>query len=264
MLCLALLLTPATATPGAGPHRVDGFTEPFRTVEVATTEVGIITALNVREGDRVSRGQVVATLDDDLQLAWLSIAEKNCALRGRLASAQAEQRLRAVRLEKLEPLERAGHARPEEVERARADLAIAEAQVLAAEEDLVIRQLEYSKTAIQLERRKIQAPLDGIVASVLKEPGEFVAPTDPYVLTVVQLDRLFAVFSIPSPQAESIQVGNDCRLLLAGQMVAGKVAQVAPLTDAESDTVRVKVRIDNAAGEYRSGQRCSLLLPEPP
>ena len=33
---------------------------------------------------------------------------------------------------------------------------------------------------------------------------------------------------------------------------------VAPITDAESGTVRVKVRIDNPNGNYRSGERWTL------
>jgi hypothetical protein len=35
------------------------------------------------------------------------------------------------------------------------------------------------------------------------------------------------------------------------------------VTDARSGTVTVKARIDNAAGRYRSGERCLLLPPTP-
>jgi multidrug efflux pump subunit AcrA (membrane-fusion protein) len=151
----------------------------LRSVEVATKEVGIVTAIRVLEGSRVERGDVLATLDDEVQRALLSIASKTLELRGRYESATAEAELRRQRLQKLESLHGTGHARREEVERAKADLAIAKAQVLAAEEELLLRKLEYDRTAIQ-----------------------------------------------------------------------------------ESDTVRVRIRIDNQSGEFRSGQRCALLLPD--
>jgi RND family efflux transporter MFP subunit len=243
--------------------RVDGFTEPYKAVDVATTEVGILTDVMVGEGEVVEKGHVVATLDNEVQISLLSIAEKNLELRGRFESAKAEHELRQQRLGKLEALQNAGHARREEVERARADLAIAGAQVLAAEEELAVRKLELDKTEIQVARRQVIAPLDGIVATVYKGAGEFVAPTDPQVLTVVQLDQLLAVFSVPSKDVDQIDLDMILDVAIGGTVVEGKVERIAPLTDAESDTVRVKLWIDNQDGVYRSGQRCSLLIPDP-
>ena len=253
-----LAATPSLVRAG----RVDGFTEPSRSVEVATTEVGIVTTIRVLEGSRVERGDVLATLDDEVQRALLSIASKNLELRGRHESATAEAELRRQRLQKLESLHGTGHARREEVERAKADFAIAKAQVLVAEEELLLRKLEYDRTAIQVQRRIILAPVSGVVAIILKEPGEFVAPTDPHLLRLVQLDELLATFSVPSNSAERLTVGSKARVALHGRVVEGILDRIAPLTDAESDTVRVRIRIDNKSGEFRSGQRCSLLLPD--
>jgi multidrug efflux pump subunit AcrA (membrane-fusion protein) len=42
----------------------------------------------------------------------------------------------------------------------------------------------------------------------------------------------------------------------------GTIEFISPVTDAESGTVRVKVRMDNRSGLFRSGQRCSLQLPD--
>ena len=261
MQVLAVLLVGSLPAPCVA-GRVDGFTEPLRSVDVATTEIGIVKELRVHEGDRVDKGTILATLDDEVQTALLSIAHKNLQLRGRRRSAEAELQLRRQRLTKLESLSRSGHARQEEVERARADLAIAEAQLLAAEEELAIRQLEYNKAAIQVQRRKITAPLSGVVAIVMKEPGEFVAPTDPYLLKLVQLDQLMATFSVQSTVAEQFEVGQPSRIAVGGQVIQGRLERMAPITDAESDTVRIKIRIDNTEGAFRSGERCSLLLPD--
>jgi len=243
---------------------VDGFTEPYRSVNVAAAEIGIIAEMKVREGDVVSKGQVLATLDNELQKALLAIAQKNVDARGRLESTRVELALRAHRLEKLEALLQKGHARHDEVERARADAAIAQANVLSAEEDHTIRELEQQKIAVQLQRRNVLAPIDGVVTDVHKDEGEYVAPTDPYVLHMVQLERLWATFSIPGSHATALNVGDrvPVRVAAGTAAVEGVLEYVAPVTDAESGTVRLKVRLDNPDGAYRSGQRCSLQLPD--
>jgi len=258
-ICAALLMFAASASG----LDVDGFTEPYRSVDVAAAEIGIIAEMKVREGDVVSKGQVLATLDNELQKALLAIAQKNVDARGRLESARAELALRAHHLEKLETLLQKGHARHDEVERARADVAIAQANVLSAEEEHTVRQLEHQKIAVQLQRRNVLAPIDGVVTDIHKDEGEYVAPTDPYVLHMVQLERLWATFSIPGSHAAALNVGDrvPVRVASSATAVEGVLEYVAPITDAESGTVRVKVRLDNPDGAYRSGQRCSLQLP---
>jgi hypothetical protein len=79
-------------------------------------------------------------------------------------------------------------------------------------------------------------------------------------MTVVQLDPLRVVFSLPTPIAARWSVGSAVALELpeSGAKPRGKVEFVAPVTEAESGTVRVKVLIDNAAGAYRCGVRCLL------
>jgi RND family efflux transporter MFP subunit len=252
------------ATDPARASHVDGFTEPYRSVNVSTTETGIIRTIEVHEGDAVEAGQVLATLDSEVHAALLAIAEENMNAQGRLDASRAELELRSNRLEKLEDLRLKGFARQEEVERARADVAIAKAQVVSAREELLVRKLEYEKIKIQLERRTVRAPLAGVVTVVHKEPGEFVAPNAPELLKLVQLDWLLAVFSIPSHQALLLTAGQTVIVRLADGLrpLEGTIEFISPVTDAESGTVRVKVRMDNRSGLFRSGQRCSLQLPD--
>ena len=107
-----------------------------------------------------------------------------------------------------------------------------------------------------------RAPMDGVVSAIHKEIGEYVAPTDPHIMNIVQLDRLQAVFSVPSEDATTLRTGDSVaiRLSATNVSVTGVVEFVAPVTDAESGTVRVKVRMENPQSTYRSGQRCSLRL----
>lgn len=254
----------ALVTGLASATEVDGFTEPYRVVNVASLEMGGLTSVLVREGDTVHKGQALATLDDDVLLAMLELAEKDMNAVGRLESARAEYQLRADRLAKLQQLRAKGFARQEEVDRADTEQRIARAHLRSAEEEQQLKRLEYQKVKIQLQRRTIRAPLDGTVTVVQKEVGEFVSPSDPIVLQMVDLVRMLANFSVPSEQAAHWKLGEPAvvQFPAQGRTVRGSIEFIAPVTDAESGTVRVKVRIDNSKGEYRSGERCTLQLPD--
>ncbi len=265
-LALAVAASLTVTTTPSQASQLDGFIEPYRTVNVGTAELGIIESLDVCEGDVVQQGQVLAVLDSDVYKSIVAIAAEQMKARGRLESAQAELRLRQNRLAKLVELRENGHARQEEVERARTDAAISEAQVLAAREELLVRKLEHDKALVQLERRTIRAPLDGVITKSHKQQGEFVAPNDPFLFTLVQLNPLLATFSVPSHEVGSLRTGQKVIVTIVGNdvRVNGIVELVSPVTDAESGTVRVKVRIDNPQGVYRSGERCLLLVPPAP
>jgi RND family efflux transporter MFP subunit len=262
VLILTVVLGPSAASAAA--EQVDGFTQPYRIIDVAAAEAGIITQIEVREGDSVKQGQTVATLDNDVHLALLAIAEKSMNSKGKLDSARAELELQKDRLKRFQALREHGHARQEEVDRTRTEVAIAEGQVTAAQEELAIREMEYRKIVTQLERRVIRSPIDGVIAKRHKDEGEFVAPNSPETFTVVQLDPLLAAFSVMSAQAGKLRTGQEVEVRFAGvgQPAKGTIEFIAPVTDAESGTVLVKVRIDNPDGSYRSGERCSIRLPE--
>ena len=239
---------------------LDGFTEPYRTIHVAASETGIITKIHVREGDVVKEGQLLAQLDDDVHLALLAIAEQAMNAKGRLDTTLADLELKTSRCEKLKRLRADGHARQEEVDRAATELAVAEGQVETAREDLLIKRLEFDKLRTQLERRSIRCTTDGVVAELHKNEGEFVAPNDPELLTVVELDPLVAVFSIMRPLADRLKVDSTLKVRFpeSKDEVKGTIEFISPITDAESGTVRIKIRVDNPEGRYRSGERCVI------
>jgi RND family efflux transporter MFP subunit len=250
------------AVPGSAVAlELEGFTEPFRTIRVAADESGTVEDVFVREGQTVEADQPLARLNSDVHEALLAIAEQNAQAGGRLDAASADLQLKQNRLQKLRPLRLEGHARQEEVDRAAADVAVAEANVRTAQEELVTRHLEYEKIKTQIARRTVRSPVPGVVTTLHKEVGEFVAPNNPDLLTLVQVDRLLANFTLMGPQAEKLQLDQEITIeFSSGSRTTGVVEFISPVTNAESGTVLVKLRIDNSAGGFRSGQRCKIRI----
>jgi RND family efflux transporter MFP subunit len=258
MICLATI-QPVFAV------EVEGFTQPFRTVNVAAPDAGIIDTIAARVGSVVAKGQILVQLDTEVHSLLVESARAKMEARGHLESSRAELKLRSLRLEKLKEVLDRGYGRQEEVERAQADVDIAAAQVLGVEDDLLIKKLDYRRLKVELDRRTIRAPLSGVVSQNLKEEGEFVAPNDPDVLTLVQLDPLLARFSLRRSHAIGIQLGQTVTVGFPYETdtVKGVIDEISPIIDAESGTLRVKVRLENPDGIYDSGQRCTLHLPDP-
>ncbi len=261
VLILATILLVGVSATAA--DEVEGFLKPFREIDAAASESGIISQIDVREGQRVKEGDVLAVLHQDVLRATLEIASKAKDARGQLESAVADLRVKAERLANLEALLKNDHASQEEVDRATGEKDVAEAHVLAAKELIQVKELEYIRIQEQLEERTVRAPIDGVITQMHKDKGESVCPIDAIVLTVVQLDPLLANFSIPSRQASDLAGGRTVQLRIdsAAEPTDGTVEFVSPVVNAKSGTVMIKVRLPNPDGQYRSGEKCTLILP---
>jgi multidrug efflux pump subunit AcrA (membrane-fusion protein) len=131
------------------------------------------------------------------------------------------------------------------------------------EEELVVKRLDYERAKIQWERRTVRAPASGVVLRLHKDVGEFIGPSDPQLLTIVQLNPLLAVFAVPSRAARLLRAEQDvvvCFPEAGGGNFKGTVHFVSPVVDGKSGTMRVEVLLDNADGKLYSGDPCSLLI----
>jgi RND family efflux transporter MFP subunit len=256
----------ASSAQIASAQTVESFTEPCRKVDLVPAESGVLRSLDVREGDQVAKNQRLGALDCEVQEIALAIARANLDARGQLESAAAERDLRKSRLAKFQELQSSGHATNDEVERAIADLAVAEANFLAATEKRKIDELEYRRISALIERRILKSPIDGVVTRLYKEEAEFVGGTTAPFMTIMQLDPLRITFSVPNSHAQALRVGQSVPLALpeSKRRAVGQVEFVSPVTDAESGTVRVKVLLKNSDGHYRSGVRCEIELGTTP
>lgn len=241
---------------------IRGFVEPFRDIDLATSEMGTLAYINVKEGDRVSQGQVLAGLDESVLQAALDVADKTKAARGRLDSAKEELALHTDRLAKITELHHRQHASAEELARAESQKRVAEAQVRAVLEELEVKAAEHARIDAQLNQKRIKSPIDGIVTQLFKDAGEFISASDPIVVKVVQLDTLLVEFPVPAQAARDFQAGTKAPLRVGADRTdtEGLVEFVSPTTDAQSNTIRVKIKIDNAEGRFHSGDSCWLTV----
>lgn len=229
-LGIALVLSSAAR---AEDPAILGYTEPSRIITVSAGDIGVLAEMLVKEGDAVKKGEVLARLDTSVLNAELEIA-------------RAEAKLAATRNQRVLDLAQSTRVTPEELEKARTELVIKEAQV---------RRID-----AMIEIRTMRSPVDGVVTEIKRDPSESVTVASPHVLTVVQIDRLTVNLFLPPARVENLRNGGKAELLLLDpeRRVPAIVEFVSPLIDAASGTVRVKFAIENPTGEIRSGGRCTL------
>jgi len=270
--CLGILV-PVMAQTGSGQssrttkrtrtrssNSIEGLTEPFRRIELAAAETGLITDINVHEGQHVTEDEVLAKLDDLVLQAALKVAAAQKDATGAVRVSQAQLRLRSSRYNKLRELLDGGNATPEEVAIAKSEREVAEARVQQATGALHVRKMEYEQAVAQIERRTIRSPIDGVITNINREPYEFVSYADPVVLTVVQLDPIVAVFTASPAQVTNLKQGQQVTVNFASTQGAtrGTLTFISPVMDGESGKLVVKVRIPNKEGRYHAGDRCTL------
>jgi RND family efflux transporter MFP subunit len=249
--------------PSRTSRVVEAFTEPYRDIAVAASEMGTLSEIAVQEGQTVRVGDVVAAMDQDVLRAALEVARRSMSSEGALKSAQADLARKAEELSKLTGLKERGHASQQEVDRVDADRQVAEARLLAVREDLEVKQLEARRIEAQIEERIIRSPIDGIVTELRRESGEFVSPSDPVIARVVQLDPLLVVFAVPVEYRDELQAGQSVTVKFGEanpESRTGMIEFVAPTPDPSNSSVRVKVRIANPGRKIRSGERTTLDL----
>lgn len=239
---------------------IQAFAEPYRTIEVAAIESGLMTKLHVEEGDTVEKNQTLAELHNEIQKATLEVAKMQRDSTAALSIADLELRLRETVWLKFKELRRTDHASEEETLRAELEFDIAKSRSLQAREQLQVRKLECERAEHQLACRTIRAPIAGIITQVHKDAGEYLSPADPVVVTIVQLDPLTILFSVPVSMLNGMTRGQKLPIRIEGspEMRTAEVETVSPTINAESQTVRVKFRLPNSDQSLRSGVRCYL------
>ncbi len=242
LACLSLSVTAIIDVRAADRNlsgEIQAFAEPYRTIDVAAVEAGLVTIVLVEEGDSVEKHDRLAELHQDVQKAALDVSRAQRDSTGVLTGAEAELRLRESIWKKFKELRRADHASDEEARRSESEYEIAQSRVLQAREQLLIKKLECERSELQLAQRTIRSPIAGIVTQVHKDAGEFLSPSDPIVVTIVQLDPLTVSFSVPVGIVNGLSQGQKVPLRIDGlkQPRNAEVELVSSLINAESQTV---------------------------
>lgn len=161
-----------------------------------------------------------------------------------------------------------------ELEKARTGLEQAQAQYDLAKagptaDTVAALQAEVSRLGSNLELAKsnydntiIRAPITGIVAKRSVDPGEMAAAGTP-LMVLVNMADVKVEASVPETQINQVKVGSTVDVKvgsLGGKVLKGTVEFVSPISDTNSSSFPVKVKVNNQDGLLRAGMVAEVML----
>jgi HlyD family secretion protein len=231
-----------------------GTLEACQRTKLSTISGGRIEYLGVKEGDRVSKGQLLLKLWNDDQQANAALAQTQITLAARRSE---EACIAAVNAEKeanrQSELRAKGFISTSKEEATRTEADIRRAACNTSKADVAQAEAKYKATRIEQGRIALYAPFAGTVAKIVGELGEYSTPSPPGVPTPPAIDLiddscLYVKAPMDEVDAPRISAGQSVRITLdalPGKTLAGKVRRVAPYVSAVEKQARtVDIEVD--------------------
>ncbi len=212
--------------------------------QLASQVMGTITRVNVHEGDRVQRGEVLVSIDEAQQQAAYTGAKAGLqASQESIAAADADYALAESTLKRYQMLYDKKSVSPQEYDEVKTRLAAAQARRDATHAGRTQAEAGVSQAGTAMSYTKVRAPFDGIVIAKLAEPGAMAAPGVP-LLVVEDPSRFRLEAQVDEGRIGAVKLGETVPVTvdsLGEQPIEGKVTQIVPTADPGSRTFTVKV-----------------------
>ena len=231
---------------------------PDHYAQVGTLFEGRVTRVDVKVGDAVKRGQVLATIAAP---SLVNAQAEAIATRATLDVAREHSKREETLLKQQLTTAR-------EAEVAREDLVKAEADFSAASAKLALVGLGPTKGAESYGIAQLRAPIDGVVVSREAVVGAHINYDDtPFV--VADGRNLVAAFDVFESDLELVKESEGVELradAFPGRVFTGSVARLEPQLGTDTRAVRARVKVPNEDGSLRPGLfvRVSVASTIPP
>jgi HlyD family secretion protein len=226
------------------------------TVSVVPRAAGRLQTISVQLGDRVSRGQRIAKIEDfelqqqlkqqeaALQVSQATIRQRDADLKLAETNAERSRNLFARQLLPKQTLDDT---------EARYQAAVAQLDLARAQNAQAMARLE--ELRISVANTEITSPVNGFVARRAVDPGAFVGQNAP-IVDVVDITRVRLVANVVEKDLDQLQSGDQTRVevdAFPGEVFTGRVARVAPVLDPATRTASVEVEIPNPGFRLKPG-----------
>lgn len=206
---------------------------------LASEVAGVIDNVNVKEGQRVKKGEVLATLNSDL------LSNEILSKEGALKQARAQYEKIQKDFSRFKTLYESESVSFKEYEDALFDM-----QAQKGNMESISYALELLKT--QKRKKTIVAPYDGVILQKRFSQGEWVS-AGAGVFNIAKITPLEATFEVPFEILRALKVGDSLKVWIANQTYNAKISARIPLGDTKARTFPVKLAIEDPKQELIEG-----------
>jgi membrane fusion protein (multidrug efflux system) len=181
---------------------------------------GILNRVYVKEGQRVSKGQLLASIDDG-------------GLRQQVAQLQIQADLAKTTFERQERLwnQKIG----------------SEIQYLQAKSSYEAQQKAVSQLKSQLEKSSVRAPFSGVIDDVISEQGSVVSPGQSQLMRIVNLRDMYIETDVPESYISSVSKNKDVlvEFPVLGKTMNAKIRQTGNFINPANRTFKIEIAVPN-------------------
>lgn len=211
-----------------------GTIEAGQNITLSFLTIGTVDKVTVREGDKVTKGQLLAQLDSQNSQNALQIAQAK--------ASQAEDAFK-----RFQPMYEHGNL-PE--------IKMVEIKTAKNQAELSVKLAEKNYKDCYL-----YAPATGFISERNIESGDNVIPGKT-AMKFVTVDKVYAVISVPEKEIQKIKKGMDATVELSenNNQLKGQVSDVGVSADTFSRTYTVRILMKNSNTDILPGMLCNVYI----
>jgi membrane fusion protein (multidrug efflux system) len=197
---------------------------------------GILNTVNVIAGQKVTKGQVLGTIDDGGLSQQLGQLENQLALAK--TTFERQKRLWDQKIG-------------------------SEIQYLQAQTNMVSQQKAVNQMKAQMAKTRIIAPFNGVIDELIAERGQVVGPGQG-LMRIVNLNNMFVSTTVPESYIGKLKVGTEVSVYLAslGKSFNGKIRQVGNNINPNNRSFGIEVSVPNTENLLRPNQVAKLKITD--
>ena len=229
-----------------------GYIVAQRKAAVASKMTGRLVALNVEEGSKVKKGQIIAQMESaDVGAAKDQAAANLNTVRANLEQVKTDRDNLEKDHARYQRLAKNGYVAQSEYDAINTRYKRAIEGVKAAEATAMAAAAALTGAKANLDYTLIRAPFDGVVLTKNADVGDIVTPlgaaatAKAAVVTIADMSSLQVEVDVSETSIASIRVGQPCDIqldALSDMRFRGEVHAIVPTVDRTKATVLVKVR----------------------
>lgn len=197
---------------------IPGDVETKQNIIIYPEHSGILLDVNVEEGDRVQKGQILARIDEG-------------GLGSQLAQMEAQEALAKTTFERQQRLWEQNIG--------------SEIQFLEAKTNYEAIQNSVNQMRSQLAKTVVRAPFSGVIDEIFTEQGEVVVPGQSRLFRLINLSNMYITAAVPESYLGNIEVGTEVMVEIpaTGTSFTSTVNQVGNFVNPNNRTFEIQVAV---------------------
>ena len=233
------------------------------TVDVVPRSAGRLEEVAVRLGDRVSRGQLIAKVEDREIREQVNQSEANLEVnRATVVARENDLKVAQSALDRARSSFEAGLLSKAGLEDAEARYNSGASQVTVAKAQLASTQARLDELKLNLSNTSIVAPMDGVVGRRNLDPGAF-AGGNTVIASLVDIRTVRMVANLVEKDFRRVETGASAVVevdAFPGEQFTGQVSRVAPVFDPATRTASMEIEVPNPGYRLKPGMYARVRL----